>query len=288
MEKKEEEKWMMPDDFKVVETNRPEEMLNKYLAEKVVKKWTEDFIDEDTHETTSIERTEILFDRGLYIDENLLQKIMFSIQAEEIKTVKVIDHKPEVQRTNMQVKRYIVKLSDGSHICNVYALRCKTPEDAAQMVSDYNTVYGVPNISGNFSVLESEATSLYMLYKSAVGEEYWDDLYNISMAEIKGSVRNEKKIPPYPYQKDRFWKVGLTAWIECEDKYEKSSINYVINALTLSNASRLVLEYVGFNDQSGRDRIYDITSVGKAKVDFAIPQSYAVAWCDKKYGVGNY
>lgn len=96
MEKKEEEKWMMPDDFKVVETNRPEEMLNKYLAEKVVKKWTEDFIDEDTHETTSIERTEILFDRGLYIDENLLQKIMFSIQAEEIETVKVIDHKPEV------------------------------------------------------------------------------------------------------------------------------------------------------------------------------------------------
>lgn len=188
----------------------------------------------------------------------------------------------------MQVKRYIVKLSDGSHTCNVYALRCKTPEDAAQMVSDYNTVYGVPNISGNFSVLESEATSLYMLYKSAVGEEYWDDLYNISMAEIKGSVRNEKKIPPYPYQKDRFWKVGVTAWIECEDKYEKSSINYVINALTLSNASRLVLEYVGYNDQSGSDRIYDITSVGKAKVDFAIPQSYAVAWCDKKYGVGNY
>ena len=39
MEKKEEEKWMMPDDFKVVETNKPEEMLNKYLAEKVVKKW---------------------------------------------------------------------------------------------------------------------------------------------------------------------------------------------------------------------------------------------------------
>ena len=132
MEKKEEEKWMMPDDLKVVETNKPEEMLNKYLAERAVKSWTEDFIDEDTGEPVSIERSEILFERGLYIDENLLQKIMFSIQAEEIETVKVIDHKPEVQRTNMQVKRYIVKLSDGSHICNVYALRCKTPEDAAQ------------------------------------------------------------------------------------------------------------------------------------------------------------
>ena len=37
MEKKEEEKWMMPDDFKVIETNKPEEMLIKYLAEKAVK-----------------------------------------------------------------------------------------------------------------------------------------------------------------------------------------------------------------------------------------------------------
>lgn len=288
MEEKKQEEWTMPEDIVVIETSKPEEMYNKYLAESVAKHWTEDFIDEDTGEPVTIERTEVIFDRGTYIDDDMFQKIMFSIQAEEIQTVKVVDTKPTVERANAQIRRYVVKLSDGLHTSNIYTTRCKTPEDAAQMVSDYHTVYGVPDIGGHFSVLESESTSLRMIYKEDIGEEYWSDLYNISMAEIKKSVRNDKKIPPYPYQKERFWKLGVTAWIECEDKYEKSSINYVINALTLSDASRLVLEYVGFNDQSVRDRIYDITSVGKAKVDFAIPQSYALAWCDKKYGVGNY
>ena len=288
MEEKKQEEWTMPEDIVVIETSKPEEMRGKYLAEKVVKSWTEDFIDEANGEPVTIERTEIIFGRGEYIDDDLLQKIMFSIQAEEIKTVKVVDTKPTVERANAQIRRYVVKLSDGLHTSNIYTTRCKTPEDAAQMVSDYHTVYGVPGVGGNFSVLESESTSLRMIYNEEIGEEYWGDLYNISMSKIQKSVRNENKVLPNPYKKDRFWKVCVTAWIQCGDKYGKSSISYAITALTLSDACRLVLEYIGFNDQSGSERIYDITSVVKAKVDFAIPQSYAATWCDKKYGVGNY
>ena len=77
MEEKKEEKWLMPEDIKVIETNKPEEMLHKYLAEKAVKKWTENFIDQDTGEKVPVERNEVIFDRGTYIDESLLSKIMF-------------------------------------------------------------------------------------------------------------------------------------------------------------------------------------------------------------------
>ena len=41
MEEKKEEKWLMPEDIKVIETNKPDEMLHKYLAEHAVKTWTE-------------------------------------------------------------------------------------------------------------------------------------------------------------------------------------------------------------------------------------------------------
>ena len=150
MEEKKEEKWLMPDDIKVTETNKPEEMLHKYLAEKAVKKWTENFIDQDTGEKVPVERNEVIFDRGTYIDESMLPKIMFSIQSEELKTVKVCENKPLVKRDNMNVRRYIVKLADASHNCNVYTTRAKTPEDAAQMVCDYYTIYGLPTLLGNF------------------------------------------------------------------------------------------------------------------------------------------
>ena len=288
MEEKKEEKWLMPEDIKVIETNKPEEMLHKYLAECAVKTWTENFIDQDTGETVPVERHEVIFDRGTYIDESLLPKIMFSIQSEELKTVKVCENKPLVKRHNMQVRRYIVKLSDGLHNCNVYTTRAKTPEDAAQMVCDYYTIYGLPTLSGNFSVIDSAATGLQLLYKEDLGKAYWEDLYNISHADIERRVNNTQKILPPPYQLERFFKVNVCIWDEGEDKYEKITCNYIIPALVLSDAERLVKDYLEEKDsRSGRERINDITSISKANIDFAIPQSYAKAWFMKKYGDTN-
>ena len=288
MEEKKEEKWMMPEDIKVVETNNPDEMLHKYLAERAVKTWTENFIDEDTGEKVPVERHEVIFDRGTYIDESLLPKIMFSIQSEELKTVKVCENKPLAKRHNMQVRRYIVKLSDGLHNCNVYTTRAKTPEDAAQMVCDFYTIYGLPTLSGNFSVIDSAATGLQLLYKEDLGKAYWEDLYNISHADIERRVNNAQKILPPPYQLERFFKVNVCIWDEGEDKYEKITCNYIVPALVLSDAERLVKDYLDEKDsRSCRERINDITSISKANIDFAIPQSYAKAWFMKKYGDTN-
>ena len=288
MEAKKEDKWLMPDDIKVIETNKPEEMLHKYLAECAVKTWTENFVDEDTGENVHVERNEVIFDRGTYIDESLLPKIMFSIQSEELKTVKVCENKPLAKRHNMQVRRYIVKLSDGLHNCNVYTTRAKTPEDAAQMVCDFYTIYGLPTLSGNFSVIDSAATGLRLLYKEDLGKAYWEDLYNISHADIERRVNNTQKILPPPYQLERFFKVNVCIWDEGEDKYEKITCNYIIPALVLSDAERLVKDYLEEKDsRSGRERINDITSISKANIDFAIPQSYAKAWFMKKYGDTN-
>ena len=288
MEEKKEEKWMMPEDIKVTETNNPEEMLHKYLAEHAVKTWTENFIDQDTGEKVPVERHEVIFDRGTYIDESLLPKIMFSIQSEELKTVKVCENMPLAKRHNMQVRRYIVKLSDGLHNCNVYTTRAKTPEDAAQKVCDFYTIYGLPTLSGNFSVIDSAATGLQLLYKEDLGKAYWEDLYNISHADIERRVNNAQKILLPPYQLERFFKVNVCIWDEGEDKYEKITCNYIVPALVLSDAERLVKDYLEEKDsRSGRERINDITSISKANIDFAIPQSYAKAWFMKKYGESN-
>ena len=288
MEEKKEEKWMMPEDIKVTETNKAEEMLHKYLAESAVKTWTENFIDQDTGEKVPVERHEVIFDRGTYIDESLLPKIMFSIQSEELKAVKVCENMPLAKRHNMQVRRYIVKLSDGLHNCNVYTTRAKTPEDAAQMVCDFYTIYGLPTLSGNFSVIDSAATGLQLLYKEDLGKAYWEDLYNISHADIERRVNNAQKILPPPYQLERFFKVNVCIWDEGEDKYEKITCNYIVPALVLSDAERLVKDYLEEKDsRNGLERISDITYISKANIDFAIPQSYAKAWFMKKYGESN-
>lgn len=74
-------------------TSDPKQMLNKWLPEGVTKKWTEDFVDEDTQEVVSVERTEKLFERGTLIDQDVLAKINFYMQAGEIKEVEVSNQK---------------------------------------------------------------------------------------------------------------------------------------------------------------------------------------------------
>ena len=288
MEEKEEEKWLMPDDIKVIETNKPEEIFHKYLAESAIKTWTEDFVDEDTGKIMSIERHEVIFDCGTYIDESVFPKIMFSIQSEELKTVKVCDKKPMAKRNNMQVHRYIVKLSDGLRKSNIYTTRARTPEDAAQMVCDYYSIYGIPTLSGNFSVIDSASTGLRLVYKEEFGEKYWDNLYMMTHERLEDKVNNTDKVLPPPFSQNRFFKLNVCSWYEGESKYEKDTYNYIMPALTLEDAQLLMIDYfIKMDARRVRECIIDITSVSKANIDFAIPQSYAEAWCAKKYGENN-
>lgn len=74
-------------------TSDPTKMLNMYLSKSVYKTWSEDFIDEDTQETITIERNELLFTRGTLIDQDTLAQIRFSMEADGIKEVEVSNQK---------------------------------------------------------------------------------------------------------------------------------------------------------------------------------------------------
>lgn len=74
-------------------TSDPKQMLNMYLAKGVYKTWNEDFIDESTQETITIERKELLFTRGTLIDQDTLAQIRFSMEADDIKEVEVSNQK---------------------------------------------------------------------------------------------------------------------------------------------------------------------------------------------------
>lgn len=49
-----------------IKTDDPKRMLNKYICARVLKTWTEDFVDKDTGKIVSVERNEVLFEKGTY------------------------------------------------------------------------------------------------------------------------------------------------------------------------------------------------------------------------------
>lgn len=62
----------------VVEVNQKniEKAVGRRLAARVLKTWTEDFVDEDTGEMVSIERNEVLIERDTYLDEDNILEIL--------------------------------------------------------------------------------------------------------------------------------------------------------------------------------------------------------------------
>lgn len=72
-------------------TNDTTKAEGMYLARHLIKTWTEDFIDEATGEVTTIERNEILMERGTKIDYNAAASINFYIQAGEVTEFEVTD-----------------------------------------------------------------------------------------------------------------------------------------------------------------------------------------------------
>jgi len=52
--------------------------IGRKLAARVLRSWTEDFVDEDTGEVVTIERNEIILERDVVLDENNIEQILDS------------------------------------------------------------------------------------------------------------------------------------------------------------------------------------------------------------------
>ena len=59
----------------ITNTVPPRQAVGLYLANAVVKTWSEDFIDEDNQETVSIERNEVLYDKNTEVTDKVARDI---------------------------------------------------------------------------------------------------------------------------------------------------------------------------------------------------------------------
>ena len=65
----------MSDEIKVTKTSL-KKSIGRKLAARVLKSWVEDFVDEDTGEVVSIDRYEIILERGTVLDAQNVQEIL--------------------------------------------------------------------------------------------------------------------------------------------------------------------------------------------------------------------
>ena len=71
--------------------------VGRKLAARVLKTWTEDFVDEDTGEVVTIERNEVMFDRETIIQEEHIDEIL------ETGVATVLLHKEDVDASDYTI-----------------------------------------------------------------------------------------------------------------------------------------------------------------------------------------
>lgn len=118
-------------------TSDPKRMFNKFLVKRLLRTWTDYFTDMDTGEKTPIERSELIADRGRLIDNDLLARIKFYIDAGDIKEVTVSNQRREaypVENTQLYPWLVTVNLRDKKKKFLLYAASVSM---ALEVATDY-------------------------------------------------------------------------------------------------------------------------------------------------------
>lgn len=218
--------WLRPQDVRRFRTSDPKQMKGMYLAEGVQRKWTEDFVDEDTQELVSIERSEPIMSSGLLLDGERISKILFHIQSGDIEDVLVTDSNCNAERYIMpSMAAWEIQVSSGAVRYN-YLVRAQSAEKAIQVATDYAIMY--LGLRGWYNVRKANVVSYHIVE---------DDDKCIPQEEP--SNEDKEKENEYDYYKVS---VQLRTY-DLEDDVEKESHEFIIKAHDVGQAKNRISEY---------------------------------------------
>lgn len=148
-------------------TDDPAKMQGKYTAADVFKKWTEDFVDDDTGEVVSIERKELLISRGILIEGDIFAQIQFYLQSGDIEGVEVSNQKR--QAFLLAESGYLIPWCVKARVKGKnrpFLLYAPSINGALEVAKDYIEL----NFSGGFSFVSAKTFDSCIFLKTEIPE----------------------------------------------------------------------------------------------------------------------
>ena len=225
-------------------TSDPKKMLNMYLAKHVLKTWEESFIDEDTGETVTIERNEILFDRGTLIDQDTLAKIRFSMEADGIKEVEVSNqNRLAFENENKFLYPYLAQAQIGYKKYK-FLLYDTGLENVCLILRDYIEL----NYQSGFTLTMAKEFDSCVILTDNLKERKVDDasiayLKNeITMAEYVDKMDDEAEDSDEESKPDekKFYQIETKITFDEEERVQ----TFVVNTFNVDRAMMLITHYL--------------------------------------------
>jgi hypothetical protein len=194
----------------------PERMEGKMLAESVTRKWTEDFVDENSGEVQSIERNEVIIARGKKLTKDDVSRIMFYMQAGEVEDVLVTNQDRPAEYDGFHYG-YFEVIAQDPHVKRRLLIYAVGLPMAMQIAIDYceqvmNGTFNIRNIkqADDYKVLsfkpktaEDESKVFYAVtvtYWDAMDEENVDNIFltlakdaDTAIAIVRAYISSDEK-----------------------------------------------------------------------------------------------
>lgn len=167
-------------------TSDPKKMLGKWVARRAFKTWSEDFVDESTGKVVSIERHEIILERGTYISQDVLCTINFMMAEGSLKEVEVSNQNRQgmlLENNSLLPYKAIAKI-DGKR--KSFLLYANSVANALVILVDYIELH----YKGGFEITDIKEMEYCVVIidrlKSAEARKY-----ELDTAYLKGEISKE-------------------------------------------------------------------------------------------------
>lgn len=274
-------------------TSEPREMLNKYLASDVVQKWSEDFIDEDTKEVVSVERTQKLFDRGRLIDQDLLTQINFHLQTGDIKEVEVSNQKRlafENKNTFLHPWQAQAEIGDKKYKFLLYASGIS---NVIEILNDYIEL----NYASGFTlVMAKEIDSCIILT-----DNFEKQKVDLEKAYLKDEISLEEYVESKDGAKDDDEEIKEKKFYQLEVKITYSdnietTQSFIVHTFDTDRALMVISHYLkkweekknqehrekGWSEHEIRDFKLCIEKAGPMPVGAFVPKEFSLAYNEQQ------
>lgn len=227
-------------------TSDPKKMLGRFICRRVVKKWTEAFL-LDTGEVTEIERSELLFDKGTYIDHDIHAKIRFFMDAGDIKEIEVSNqNRKGVLLINnfLHLYKCVANISDKRHTFLLYATSL---HNANTIITDYIEL----NRQGGFYIVEiKEIDNCYVIIDNVDIESARE---SIDRAYLKDKIDGEEYVNAQvditgtepDYTKMNFYQITarITQRTSTTD-FDEQTQTVIVHTYTATRANLLIEQHL--------------------------------------------
>lgn len=274
-------------------TSDPKKMLNMYLAKRVLKTWTEDFVDESTGKVVSIERNEVLFERGTLIDQDVLTQIRFCMEADGIKEVEVSNQKRMAfENENKCLYPYIAQAQIGDKKYK-FLLYATGLDNVIAILKDYIEL----NYQSGFTLTMAKEFDSCIILTDNLKERKVD---SASEAYLKNEISSEEYLDAMDSEnteneeskpdEKKFYQIGTKVVFDDEEERIQT---FVVHTFSVDRAMMLITHWIKNKEdeyeKQAKEKGYEYekreihTSIESAKpipVGRFIPREFSMAYVD--------